>query len=50
MSESRKGAIAIFYGLGLLDKEEYFRPKETLTKAEAMVYLYRLIESNYSDL
>lgn len=50
VSESRKGAISIFYGLGLLDKEEYFRPKETLTKAEAMVYLYRLIESNYSDL
>lgn len=50
VSESRKGAIAIAYGLGLLEKEDYFKPKETLTKAEAMVYLYRLIESNYGGL
>ena len=50
VSESRKGAIAIAYGLGLLEKEDYFKPKDTLTKAEAMVYLYRLIESNYGDL
>lgn len=50
VSESRKGAIAIAYGLGLLDREDYFKPKETLTKAEAMVYLYRLIESNYGYL
>lgn len=50
VSESKKGAIAIAYGLGLLEKEDYFKPKETLTKAEAMVYLYRLIESNYGGL
>ena len=50
VSGSRKGAIAIAYGLGLLEKEAYFKPKETLTKAEAMVYLYRLIESDYGDL
>lgn len=49
VSETRKGAIAIAYGLGLLDKEDYFKPKDTLTKAEAMVYVYRLIESNYGD-
>ena len=50
VSEGRKGAIAIAYGLGLLDKKDYFKPKETMTKAEAMVSIYRLIENNYDDL
>lgn len=50
VSEAKKGAIAIAYGLGWLDKEDYFKPKDTLSKAQAMVYIYRLVENNYGEL
>lgn len=50
VSEAQKGAIAIAYGLGWLDKEDYFKPKDTLSKAQAMVYIYRLVENNYGEL
>lgn len=46
VSDSKKGSIAIAYGFGWLEKTDYFRPKDELTRAEAMVYLYRELSSN----
>ncbi len=50
VSENCKGAIAIAYGLGWLEKSDYFKPKDHLTKAEAMVYLYHLLEESGQDI
>ncbi|MBE6024659.1 MAG: hypothetical protein E7231_16040 [Cellulosilyticum sp.] len=43
IDETLKGYIAIAYGLGWLPQQENLNPKEPLTKAEAMVYLYNVL-------
>ena len=43
-SETYKGYVATAYGLGWLEAEGAFRPTEKLTKAEAMVYLYKALD------
>ena len=44
MTESLKGYIAVAYGLGWIKESEYFNPQESLTKAEAMAYIYHALE------
>lgn len=50
VSENCKGSIAIAYGFGWLEKGDYFKPKDHLTKAEAMVYIYHLLEEGGQDI
>lgn len=49
VEETLKGYIAIAYGLGWLPKKEMLQPKEGLTKAEVMVYLYNMMLQNENE-
>ena len=43
VNEVYKGYIATAYALGWLEKGETFNASEPLTKADAMVYLYKAL-------
>lgn len=46
VSETLKGYVTVAYGLNILDnKAEKFAPEELLTKADAMVMIYNLLQN-----
>lgn len=46
VSEALKGYIAVAYGMELLPHTEKWMPKSDLSKAEAMLYLYKALDSH----
>lgn len=46
VDKNLKGYVAIAYGLGWLPKQETLKPKEGLTKAEAMRYIYNIMQNS----